>query len=175
MALTKTAKNRVSLMLTYGSICWLLLLIICEFVIAEHNRFTALITYVPQQVFVIPFIVALLYSIFLRQIKLAVINTFLLVIFIIVFLGLNLHLPAMFKADFKVMTINVAQSAYDIAPVSNLVVNEKPDILLLQEADPLDDRSDAMANIVTASDYDGTKLYTSRIADVAILSCRFRT
>lgn len=143
---------------------------ICEFVIAEHNRFTALVTYVPQQAFVLPLIIVLLYSIFLRRIKLAAMNTVALLIFIFVFLGLNLHLPVSHKSDFKVMTINVAQSVYDITPLINMVIKEKPDILLLQEADPLDDRSDAMANIVTASDYDGTKLYASRIADVAILS-----
>lgn len=170
MTLRKHIKTRMPLMLTYVSCCWLIILLLCEFVIAEHNRFTAVVTYVPQQAFIIPFVIAFLYSVFFKQIRLSIINVITLLIFIFVFLGLNLHLPSRHQADFKVMTINIAQSAYDITPIANLVVKEKPDILLLQEANPLQSRSDAMRNIVTASDYDGVKLYASCIADVAILS-----
>lgn len=158
--------------LTYVSVCWLSLLIICEFIIAEHNRFTAAITYVPQQAFMIPFIIALLCSLYFRQMKFSAINIVTLITFILVFLGLNLHFPTGHKPDFKVMTLNIAQSAYDITPVTNLVVKEKPDILLLQEINPLRDHSDAMKNIITASDYDGVKWYSTRIADTAILSVK---
>lgn len=165
-------KTHIPLTLTYMSVCWLIILLLCEFVIAEHSRFTAFITYMPQQAFIIPFVIGLLYSIFLRKIKLAAINAITLLIFIFVILGLNLHIPIRHRADFKVMTINVAQSAYDTTGVTNLVIKEKPDILLIQEAESLDNRSNAVMNIITASDYNGVKLYWARVADVAILSCK---
>lgn len=70
------------------------------------------------------------------------------------------------------MSINTARSKYNTRTLADIVMKEKPDVLLLQEVNPVHIENDALKSIVSVSSNRGISWHTSRIADVAILSRR---
>lgn len=159
--------NRFSQAITWFSAGWLILLFVAELVVGEHHPLEALVAYVPQQAFILPFVVAIVTTLCTRQVIHTAACLGMIVVFVFVFLGFHFSIPTKQTPDFRVMTVNVAGSYRPVKALVETVRREQPDILLMQEANPLRAENDALRSVESMP---GAKWYTARIADVAILS-----
>ncbi|MDO8589016.1 MAG: endonuclease/exonuclease/phosphatase family protein [Armatimonadota bacterium] len=167
-----SGRNRSALALTRLAAAYLLSLLLIEFVIAERNPITALVTYIPQHPLLLPLLPPLLLSLLSRQWKLVVANLLLLCLFLVLLMGFNARLPASGDADLRVMTINLARSAVSVKAALGAIAREKPDIIFIQEARPLSAKSDAIRAMIAAGHPSGVPWRLARTADVAIASRR---
>lgn len=156
--------------MTWLAAMWMAVLIIAEYLVAEGHPAAALMTYFPQEPFVLPIILAVLTNIWVGQRKDVLVSFGLVVLFVFLFLGFHISLPKNDRADFRVMTINIAGSEFGVTGLVDTVIRENPDILMLQEAKPNYGKEDALKAIVDYGDTHGIRWYVEHAADVAILS-----
>ncbi|MHB0938575.1 MAG: endonuclease/exonuclease/phosphatase family protein [Armatimonadota bacterium] len=131
---TRQRRSRLAI-LSNINLAALLLLTVCEFVIAERTWFTTLLTYMPQQPFIVPAAVLLLLSLFKRQWRLALVNGLAALICLFTLLGFNIPKPATYARGYpvRVMTLNLHHLSAGTDAAMALIEREKPDILCLQE------------------------------------------
>lgn len=113
----------------------LLVLLLCETVIAEHTWFTTLLTYMPQHPFLMPAAVLLLVALVKRRWRLALVNGLAAACCLFVLLEISIPKPTLFARGYRVrvMTLNVHHLSEGIDAAMALIEREKPDILCLQE------------------------------------------
>ena len=131
---TKRRQSRLAI-LSNINLAALLLLIVCELVIAERTWFTTLLTYMPQQPFILPAVVLLMIALFKRQWRVALVNGLAAIICLFTLLGFNIPKPATYARGYpvRVMTLNLHHLSAGTGAVMALIEREQPDVLCLQE------------------------------------------
>jgi vancomycin resistance protein VanJ len=144
----------------------LLFLVLCEFVIAEHTWFTTLLTYLPQQLFVLPAVVLLIIALIKRRRRLAWINGLAALCCLFVLIGFSIPKPAFFAHGYpvRVMTLNVHHLSAGVDAAMALIKREKPDVLCLQEVNQ--SHTDPVARISQRL----PGWHVARAYDIAIIS-----
>jgi len=141
MTLTKaqpqTRRHKVLSVLTVLNIILLCVLILAETFIGERRWYTALLTYFPQQLFVLPTLLLLLWTIFGKAWRTAGWNVLTLCVAAVTLLGVNipLALPRAEGVHFRMMTYNIDRAIMGPQKIWDVVDRRQPDIVCLQEVD----------------------------------------
>lgn len=107
---------------------------------AERFRPTAIVTYAPQQLWIIPTLCLLVACLWKRRAKWLAFNALTTLLFAVFFLGFNIPFgrwmqqsPAASSTRLRVMTFNIMGGLNGVDQVAQVVRAQKPDVLCLQE------------------------------------------
>lgn len=131
----RSGKRGLLALLTYLNLGLLAVLCLVEFAIAERTWLTTLLTYMPQQPFLVPAAVLLLVALCKRRWRLALINGLAVLFCLFVLVGFSIPKPILFARGYpvRVMTLNLHHLSAGTDAAIALIEREKPDILCLQE------------------------------------------
>ena len=137
--------------ITILNLIFILLLLVSEIFIAERHWLTTLFTYAPQQLFTVPTILLLVISIVLKRKRELLINSALFVFCLFVFLGFNIPFHPFMKSGgtrVHVMTYNIHHALGGVDNVVEVIKQQSPDIVCLQEANSIGGQSEPIQKIV---------------------------
>jgi len=117
------------------NVAFLILLWIAETFIAERFWLTTGLLYFPQHWIGIPAIVLLVWSLYTREIKLSLLKLASTFFFAIYFLGFNIPFRAepVIGTPIRVMTYNIHYGSGGAANIVEVIEQQKPDIVCMQE------------------------------------------
>ncbi|HVF85464.1 MAG TPA: endonuclease/exonuclease/phosphatase family protein [Abditibacteriaceae bacterium] len=144
---TSGVNARVSFRSRLQRLCWwnfmlLVALWVFEQFVAEHFRWTTIVTYAPQHLWIFPTLCLLIACGWKRRPKLLAFNASVTLLFVVFFLGFNVPLSrwmpqaeaeATSSTRLRVMTFNIVGGLIGVDNVAQVVREQKPDVLCLQE------------------------------------------
>ncbi len=135
--------------LSAANLVLLVLLWVCETVVAERNWLTTLLTYAPQQPFALGAIVLGVWSVWRKNRPAILLNALAAIFLVFVVLGFNVPLGAggWSGPTIRILTYNIDGSRRGGARVAEVVKAARPDIICLEEAAPILPWSDAIKEI----------------------------
>ena len=126
--------------LSVWNLTLLLALWIFEQFVAERFRPTTIVTYAPQQLWIVPTLCLMAACLWKRRAKWLAFNALTTLLFAVFFLGFNIPFgrwmqqsPAPSSTRLRVMTFNIKGGLNGVDEVAQVVRAQKPDVLCLQE------------------------------------------
>jgi len=123
--------------LTVANLVFLLLLYASERFIAERCWLTTLVTYAPQQLFGLPVLVLLVWSVGRRHWKIASMNAVAMLFFLVAVLGFSIPLHSRDHGagpSVRVMTYNIHHMPRGVSSIADEVKAARVDVVCFQEA-----------------------------------------
>jgi vancomycin resistance protein VanJ len=146
---TNPKRGRLLVALTALNIVFVLALYVAETYIAERNWLTTLVTYAPQQFFVIPSLILLAWSLVGRNRMTIAANVAGALFVAFTLLGFNVPVGGggCSGPRVRIMTYNVHHGAFGAAAIARAVRTLRPDIACLQEANPFPNKPDPLVEL----------------------------
>ncbi len=128
---------------------FVLALYVAETYVAERNWLTTLVTYAPQQFFLIPSLLLLAWSLVARSGRTIATNVVVFLFVALTLVGFNIPLGRGGGSGprIRVMTYNVHHGSYGAAAIARAVRALRPDVVCLQETIPYEKQPDPVAGL----------------------------